>query len=270
MPGQVPERSIPDIALYYRFEHPPAELVLQEMERETVSILQPLADSIEWRSLEAARPGDAAGDLAVITFAGRCESNLPMPTRTGQRTLGRTHVSDGVVLPFSDIDCDRIRGYLHRELARVPEAQRQRLLGRALGRVVAHEMYHVFAKTMHHRAAGVARSSFTVKELTGKSFRIRELDEAVNLARAPDGAALFASGGCVTCHGYRGEGSENGPPLRPHGKMNVLSLGAKLADHASTMYRHTRDLDAPVRSFGESEIRSLLKFLNNGFSNGEK
>ncbi len=172
--GQVPEGQVPDIALYYDFEHQPPPVVQNALEGETVAILTPMRQTIEWRSLAKVRPGEVATELAVVTFKGSCDLLQPLPRASRQRTLGLTHITDGAILPFSDIDCDRIRLFLDKELQHRRPADRDGIFGRAIGRVVAHELYHIFANTTHHATAGIARSAFTVKDLIKDSFRLEE------------------------------------------------------------------------------------------------
>jgi cytochrome c553 len=279
MLGETPERTIPDIALYYDFQHQPPGAVQKALEQEATSILEPMGETIEWRPLSGVRPGDVAVDLAVLTFKGRCELSQPIPRASGSRTLGLTHISDGIILPFSDIDCDRIRGFLDHELQAVPPEDREFAFGRAVGRVVAHELYHIFANTTHHASSGVARSAFTAKELVAESFRLNEaallarqasLEDAVPPGKAaapvPDGRSVFTGSGCMTCHGDRGEGTAKGPALKGGRRVNVLSLGAKLGNMGSAMHRRTRNLKIPVPGFGRNEIRALVNFLNSGFN----
>ena len=85
--------------------------------------------------------------------------------------LGWTHMSDGEILPFSDINCDGVRLFLQRDLLRVPEQNRPVAYGRALARVLAHELYHIFAKTAKHGGWGVAKPAYTVQELLSNKFQ---------------------------------------------------------------------------------------------------
>jgi hypothetical protein len=49
-------------------------------------------------------------------------------------------------------------------------ARRDFLYGRAMARVVAHELYHVLLKTADHAHAGIARSCFTAEDLLTEHF----------------------------------------------------------------------------------------------------
>jgi hypothetical protein len=74
-------------------------------------------------------------------------------------------MSDGEILPFSDINCDAIRSFLQRDLLRIPEVDREVAYGRAIARVLAHELYHIFARTTRHAVRDIGKSTFTVQDL---------------------------------------------------------------------------------------------------------
>jgi len=107
----------------------------------------------------------------VVSFKGSCDgSAIPsVPVESG--ALGWTHTSNGEVLPFTDIDCDRIRRLVGPVMTGVEREDRDPALGRALGRVLAHELYHVFAKTKHHSSWGIAKAFYTPLELMAEKFR---------------------------------------------------------------------------------------------------
>ena len=56
-----------------------------------------------------------------------------------------THVSDGNVLPFSEVECDKIASSIRPEMSKSQWHDRDSVLGRAMGRVLAHELYHMLA-----------------------------------------------------------------------------------------------------------------------------
>jgi hypothetical protein len=69
------------------------------------------------------------------------------------------------------VDCNRIRGFVQKELLSIRSADREETLGRAIGRVVAHELYHIFADTSHHGSCGVGKAAYTVQELLSEDFQ---------------------------------------------------------------------------------------------------
>ena len=104
-------------------------------------------------------------------FKGRCDVIGLSSHISGAGPLGWTHISDGVILPFAEIDCESIRDFIQRRLLRMPVESHEAAFGRALGRVVAHELYHIFANTVRHSACGVGKPKFSIEELLSPEFR---------------------------------------------------------------------------------------------------
>jgi hypothetical protein len=188
LPAVSAENQAPPVALYTSFLHSPSRAVEGILQDEVESIMAPMGMHFEWRSLASSRGTEVAAELAVITFKGRCDIAGLLPHSEAPGALGWTHVSDGVILPFSDIDCDRIRTFVQRDLLLLKAEDREEAFGRAVGRVLAHELYHIFAHTAHHASEGVAKSSYTVQELLCDEF---QFDEHETLAlRSANGRSL--------------------------------------------------------------------------------
>ncbi|HWC97798.1 MAG TPA: hypothetical protein VG456_13635 [Candidatus Sulfopaludibacter sp.] len=162
------------IALYTQYQQEPSAVVLQAMQDELAMIMAPMGLRFGWHSLKDASGSKAAVELAVLTFKGHCEVTHLAP-RSGQAgPLGWTHVSEGAILPFADIDCDGIRNFLQMGLLAAHSGDREELFGRALGRVVAHELYHIFANTQHHGSEGVGKADYSVQNLLSDDFQFGE------------------------------------------------------------------------------------------------
>jgi hypothetical protein len=131
--------------------------------------MNPVGLHFDWRVLNQG-DNSPATELVVVNFTGRCDVREfeTLPFTSGP--LGWTHVSQGVVLPFSDVDCNAVRAFLQNQLRTRPEAVREEIYGRALGRVLAHELYHVLAGTVDHGACGIAKSGYTVSDLLSRDF----------------------------------------------------------------------------------------------------
>jgi hypothetical protein len=175
LPAFSAERLAPlPVALYTSFQQSAPPAVLFALEDEVETIMGQLGMHFEWRSLAAARGNEVSAELAVITFKGRCDVAGLIARSAQPGALGWTHVSDGVILPFSDVDCDRIRVFLQRELLFLKPETREEVFGRAVGRVLAHELYHIFAQTAHHASEGVSKSAYSVQELLSEGFHFDE------------------------------------------------------------------------------------------------
>jgi hypothetical protein len=136
--------------------------------------LAPMGLRFTWRSVSAAYSSVVWVELAVITFKGRCDVAGLSPHSSNPGPLGWTHVSKGVILPFAEVNCQGIRGFIQKDLLTMPAEDREEAYDRALGRVLAHELYHIFANTAAHSPCGVGKSKYTVQELLCPEFRFED------------------------------------------------------------------------------------------------
>ena len=168
------------VALYIDFQNEPPAGVVEALQQEVDVIMAPMGTEFEWRSLKAVNGREVSAQLAVVKFLGRCDSvgpASPRPLKAG--ALGWTHVSDGSILPFSDVDCDGIRQFLRAGLLGVDARQRVEAYGRAVGRVLAHELYHIFANTARHGSTGVGKAMYSVQDLLSPDFHFEEHESEV-------------------------------------------------------------------------------------------
>lgn len=166
------------LTIYTHFEQPYSDASVKRMKAEIGAIMRPAGRNVEWRSLDAARDRESAAELVVVTFKGGCRVEGPAPSVARPGALGSTHVSDGDVLPFTDIHCDRIRRLIGPRVKARDVETRQKLLGRAMGRVLAHELYHVIAKTTAHASSGLAKAYYNAGDLMAKKLEFRQKDAA--------------------------------------------------------------------------------------------
>lgn len=194
------------ITIYTQFEHPPGAGPIEHMKTELDEIMASLGLRFDWRSLEAANGREVMAEILVVSFKGTCRSGDLGPEVSRGGALGWTHISDGEVLPFTDVDCDKIRVLLTSPLASVSSLERERMLGRAMARVLAHEMYHFFTNSTKHAATGIAKAFYSSRELASlhlgfeqaqvrevRAGRLRSLLGAMHRAAAV--ADLPAGGG---------------------------------------------------------------------------
>ena len=163
------------ITLFTQYLEPAPKGVVEALEEEVASILAPSGIHFEWHSLASAAEVGTAVELAVVTFRGTCDAiAFPQKSTAPPLALGFTSVTDGEILPFTTIECDRTRSFLSAALLRIPANERPALFGRALGRILAHELYHIFAKTQRHGHGGVAKEAYTVQDLMAEEFELEE------------------------------------------------------------------------------------------------
>ena len=181
-------RPASPVAVLLQFDEPYSVPALQAMEHEVDSILRPAGYALEWHLLEPDLVSREYADFVVVRFRGNCETGgLSGGMRNGE-SLARTAISDGRVLPFSEVQCDQVRRFLAGAAANgAPE-----IMGRALARIMAHEMFHMLAATDQHGKRGVARPSHTTQELiSSRQFRFDAADlQVLQEARRRGPAAL--------------------------------------------------------------------------------
>lgn len=145
--------------------------VVSAMKTEFVRIYVATPYQFQWRSSETVQEGESFDNLTVVRVTGTCAAD-PSPLYDERGPLGLTHVTDGDVLPFVSLDCDRLRTALRSDLYGRDAPAWRLMFGRALGRVLAHEMYHVLAHTEKHGKTGVTKGSLSARELTAPDLQM--------------------------------------------------------------------------------------------------
>lgn len=138
-----------------------------EMRLESVRVLGLEGVGFDWRESKELERGDDLTRVVVVRFASGPEAGITLRGVGGP--MGVTAVQGGRVLPFVTVDVERVRDALSRGQTRMhPDAQ----LGRALGRVLAHELYHALSGSLEHDQEGVAKASLSSDELSLGHLRL--------------------------------------------------------------------------------------------------
>ena len=155
----------PPLTLVISTERPFAAATEAEMHREMDKLMLQASIRVEWRNLSDFVAGTEVHDLVLVKFRGNCHIQ-PTPVYLDERgPMAFTHTSDGEVLPFSEVLCDRVGVAAQSAMAGGEFGRRDELLGRALARVLAHELYHIKGKCNEHGRSGVARKALSGREL---------------------------------------------------------------------------------------------------------
>ena len=153
------------VTVVLQFEARHSEPSINEMKRELQTLMRGSGVELAWRQLDELSASDSFPSLVIIKFHGSCEATAwatPLPSEPV--ALAYTHVSNGNVIPFADVECDRIRNSL--ASAQIGYSSRNDLLfGRAIGRVIAHELHHIIGRTRTHTQHGVSRKCLSPQEL---------------------------------------------------------------------------------------------------------
>ena len=139
----------PDVVVYLKSDSLQPARPLEHMKLELSALMSSPGYRVEWRDSQSADRNVDNAELVVVELRGSC--GIP-PGRIeaepgGGGSLASTHVSGAKVLPFSWVNCENLTRLLAPSLAGEAGAQRDFLYGRALARLLAHELYHVLANT---------------------------------------------------------------------------------------------------------------------------
>jgi len=159
------------VGVFMQFESAPAAASLEVMKTEVDHLLKASGIEIDWRLVKENHGDESFSRVVFLKFKGSCKSEGAAPPPNDFGTLGETHalgstqVQNGRVLPYSEVECDQVRKALSYLGPGAGRKERQSALGRAMARVVAHELYHILARTTAHAAVGLARATHSLEEL---------------------------------------------------------------------------------------------------------
>jgi len=161
------------------FKGPHSEDSIAEMEHETQEIVKGAGVRLDWRARNEVAQ-ESVSDLVVVQFKGACVLN---DDSGGKASVSFTpgpfafsYEVGGVVQPFGEVACDRVAASVRLAMSEVDFANRDQLLGRALGRVLAHELVHMLTRSDDHGRYGVAKPSLSGKQLIANSLLLDPAD----------------------------------------------------------------------------------------------
>jgi hypothetical protein len=147
---------------------------IRSAQHELDRLLTPAGIDIVWRAISTRTSDEQFDRVVVVSFDGSCsppDAAAPFGKFQDSRiTLADSSVSNGDVLPFIRVDCTNLIHILAPALRPMSAKERNAAFGRALGRVMAHELYHIVGETTLHQNKGVAKASLSVQDLIGVSL----------------------------------------------------------------------------------------------------
>lgn len=157
---------------------PPSPLqpsaVISKMQDEVSMVLRTAGVAVEFRQLDQRQAGESYDQFVVVKWNGVCDSDdVPASGRNKDR-LAFAHVSSGRVMPFVEVECGNINAMLSAWTRGENAWQRNQMMGRALGRLVAHEVYHFLTQRRGHDQNGVSKAAFQKRDLIADSFVFEE------------------------------------------------------------------------------------------------
>jgi hypothetical protein len=164
-----------DVTIVLDFREPASDQAIAEMKHEFAGIMKGSKLTFEWKSPAEAEQ-TSADNLVVVRFKGACVLK-PVPYLFDERgPMAVAYSGQDGVMPFSEVECDQVTRAVRSAMWGGDLARADVVMGRALGRVLAHEMVHMLTKSPAHGRAGVARPALTGSQLVRPELRLMPED----------------------------------------------------------------------------------------------
>ena len=145
------------------------------MKREFEKIMKGSGLKFDWRLRDEVE-GQDFENLVVMRFNGSCTLEPPGYLYDERGPLAFTYTTDGAVEPFSEVACDHVSASVRSGLHQGDLGRGDLLLGRALGRVVAHEFVHAVTKSGARAREGVSQAAMSRAGLLADELPLSPLD----------------------------------------------------------------------------------------------
>lgn len=156
------------LGIFVDFDHTPSAASVEAMYKELQTLLAPAGIAPSWRQLRRSNGGEEFDRVVIVRFKGVCHANARADATISSPDLfndslplAHTKVVDGRVLPLAEVECDNIK----KGMGRTPLKDRQVMFGNILGRVLAHELYHLLQQTVEHQKNGLMKTVVSWNEL---------------------------------------------------------------------------------------------------------
>jgi hypothetical protein len=146
-----------------------------QMEKEAGDIIASSGIHLEWRTRDDAARA-TFNDLVVLTFKGACALEPAPPVYDELGPYAFTRTENGEIQPFGEVNCDHVVGSARAAMSGRDFANADLLIGRALGRVVAHELVHMLTRSGEHARDGIQKPALSGRQLIANSLNLSVLD----------------------------------------------------------------------------------------------
>jgi len=172
------------LQLLTQFDGRVSSPAIREMQREIDRLYRDVHVPILWHELSGYQSEGETPRIVFIHFAGDCRPVRlpPVHSVAGIALAGASRV-DGRMLPLVTVNCDRIARYLWPAMTGLERVRGDVAFGRALARVIAHELYHCLTGTAKHTHSALFRADISARALLAPELDFGA-DEVLNLRRA--------------------------------------------------------------------------------------
>jgi hypothetical protein len=155
-------------AVLFEFQGPVSEPVWEELKNELDRNAAPAWPDrpMIWMKRQQFQKNMEYPDVVQVRLRGHCQAELTADWQFSEGPLGWVYMTKEGIQPIAYVNCDRIGQTLERELRGMSFRERQQKFARAISRVVAHELTHIFTQRAKHSSGGLERAYLSAGELT--------------------------------------------------------------------------------------------------------
>jgi len=173
----LPDGSAGKVTLVLNFErrgYSPASV--RELKRELDSLMRHSGLGFDWSMVQDAYGKTFSPPLVMVNFLGNCSMRTRLEQAQTSSAMAWAYVSNGQVRPFIALSCESICAFIRSAMWGGEFNRQDFLLGRALARVLAHELYHVLGNACFHGQSGVARHALSGRQLIDDHLEFQPVD----------------------------------------------------------------------------------------------
>lgn len=158
----------PLVTVVIDFEQPDSSAPLKALHQELSRIFAPAGVGIDVQVKRDLPQTASFANLVLFKMRGSCTMTaLPIGALSDERgALAMTYSVDGQTLGFGEVECDRVRVSIERVFGTADAPAEQTIYGKALARVMAHELYHMIVQSTVHTKRGITKERLSGWELS--------------------------------------------------------------------------------------------------------
>jgi hypothetical protein len=165
----------PAITVVLNFKQAQSNRVVEEMKRATEEILAGSGVHLGWRLREEVG-SESFPELVLVTFTGNCSIDSHTQHTVIPGPLASTHISGDHVQPFADVFCDNVAALTRAAIVSGEFGNADPTMGRALAKVLAHELMHMITKSAVHGTSGIAKPALSGRQLVDQQTAMESDD----------------------------------------------------------------------------------------------
>lgn len=163
-------RDIPSspVTVVLEYDHPQSGVSFSAMTDKLQVTMDQAGVQVDVRNRSSLPENAEFEHLLIFKMKGSCTMSV-WPGRTPsneEEPLAMSYTVKGEVLPFGEVECDRVRQSLRRILGPAAMSKKdETAYGSALAVVMAHEIYHMMANATGHTHEGITKEKLSAHDL---------------------------------------------------------------------------------------------------------